>query len=141
MFGIRSLAHFVARLILGFIFIMHGWQKLNTNGIDATSKAFEAMGVPAPQFSAQFATWVELVGGVLLILGLLLPLVSTLLIIDMLGAIIYVHWDAGFWGTDGGYELPLALIAGLLAVGFTVAGAAAADSYIFRRRNRVNEYA
>ena len=40
-----------------------------------------------------------------------------------------------------GNALPLALIAGLLAVGFTVAGAAAADSYIFRRRNRVNEYA
>lgn len=42
MFGIRSVTFFLARLILGYIFIMHGWQKLHTNGIDATKRAFEA---------------------------------------------------------------------------------------------------
>ncbi|MDY6809395.1 MAG: DoxX family protein [Actinomycetota bacterium] len=134
MFGVRSITFFLARLILGYIFIMHGWQKLHTNGIGATERAFDAMGVPAPNLAAQYATWVEFVGGILLILGLFLPIVAILLIIDMIGAIIYTHWDAGFWGTDGGYEFNLALIAGLLAVGFAQAGSAAADHYVFRRR-------
>lgn len=134
MFGIRSLASFLARLILGYIFIMHGWQKLHTMGIGGVEKYFSSLGIPSPHLAAQFATWVELVGGILLILGLFLPIVSVLLILDMIGAIIYVHWDAGLYAADGGYEFPLALIAGLLAVGIAQAGGAAADHYIFRRR-------
>lgn len=134
MFGIRSLALFAARVILGIIFIAHGWQKLNQQGIDQVQSYFDGIGVPAPEVAAYYATWVEFVGGILLILGLLLPLVSTLLIIDMIGAIIYVHGENGFWNTDGGYEWSLALIAGLLAVGFAQAGAASADHYVFRRR-------
>ncbi|GAA1482601.1 DoxX family protein [Gordonia sinesedis] len=141
MFGIRSLALFAARVILGIIFIAHGWQKLNQMGIDQVQTYFKSQGVPAPEIAAYYATWVEFVGGILLILGLLLPLVSVLLIIDMIGAIIYVHADAGFWNTDKGYEWPLALIAGLLAVGFAHAGAAAADHHLFRRRRRRSTHA
>lgn len=132
--GLRGIALLAARVILGFIFIMHGWQKLHTNGIDATTAFFKSVNVPWPEFSAYYAAWVELVGGILLILGLLLPLVSILLVIDMIGAIATVHWDHGFWSNDGGYEFPLALIAALLAVGFANAGHFAADSYVFRRR-------
>ncbi|MXP23691.1 DoxX family membrane protein [Gordonia sp. HNM0687] len=134
MFGIRSVTFFLARLILGIIFIMHGWQKLHTNGIGATERGFDAMGIPWPNLAAQYATWVEFIGGILLILGLFLPIVAILLIADMIGAIYYAHWDAGFWNSDGGYEFNLALIAGLLAVGFAQAGSAAADHYVFRRR-------
>lgn len=135
MFAVRSIGLLGARVILGIIFIAHGWQKFHTNGIDATAKFFDGAGVPFPRFSAYYATWVELVGGALLILGLALPLVAILLIIDMIGAIVTVHWDAGFWGADGGYELPLALIGGLLAVGFAAAGGLAVDGHL-RRRSR-----
>ncbi|MGC4933386.1 DoxX family protein [Gordonia sp. DT30] len=131
---LRSIALLIARVILGFIFIMHGWQKLHTNGIGATKDFFTSVGAPWPEFSAYYATWVEFVGGILLILGLALPLVSILLIIDMIGAIATVHWDHGFWNPDNGYEFPLALIAGLLAVGFANAGAYAADHYLPRPR-------
>ena len=86
MLGINAGAHLVARVILGYIFVMHGWQKLSTNGIDATKAGFDAMGIPAPGLAAYYATWVELIGGVLLIVGLALPLVALLLIADMTGA-------------------------------------------------------
>jgi putative oxidoreductase len=131
--GINSGAHLVARVILGYIFVMHGWQKLSTNGIDATKAGFDAMGVPAPGPAAYFATWVELIGGILLIVGLALPLAAVLLIADMIGAIFYAHLDAGLWSMDGGYEFPLALIAGLLAVGFVKAGPIAVDHYVLPR--------
>ena len=132
--GVRSIALLAARVILGIIFIAHGWQKLHTNGIAGTKAFFESVNVPAPGFSAYFATWVELIGGGLLILGLALPLVSILLVIDMIGAIVTVHWDNGFWSSDNGYEFPLALIAGLLAVGFANAGKLAIDSYVMPGR-------
>ena len=136
--GFRGIALLAARVILGCIFIAHGWQKLNTFHISGVKANFEEMGVVAPGFSAYAVTWVEFVGGILLILGLLLPIVSVLLVIDMIGAIYYVHWDLGFWVADGkaGWEWPLALIAGLLAVGFANAGVFAADNYLVRGRGR-----
>ncbi|GAB03960.1 DoxX family membrane protein [Gordonia amarae] len=134
MLGINSGAHLVARVILGYIFVMHGWQKLSTNGIDATKGMFDQMGVPAPDLAAYYATWVELIGGVLLIVGLALPLVAILLIADMIGAIFYAHIDHGLWSMNGGYEFPLALIAGLIAVGFVKSGPAAIDHYILPSR-------
>ncbi|MGV9860721.1 DoxX family protein [Gordonia sp. NPDC003425] len=134
MYPTRSIALLAARVILGIIFIAHGWQKLHTYGHEGVVASFKTMDVPFPEFSAYYATWVEFVGGILLILGLFLPLVSVLLIIDMIGAIFTAHIDHGFWTADGGYEFPLALIAGLLAVGFAQAGGLAADTHVFRRR-------
>ncbi|MGX9293994.1 DoxX family protein [Tsukamurella paurometabola] len=108
----------VARVILGVVFFAHGWQKVVTNGLSATGKAFEGMGVPAPTLSAWFAGLAELVGGALLIVGFAVPIVAVVLIVDMLGAIFTVHLDNGFFAANpgGGIELPLVLIAGLLAV-------------------------
>ncbi|AUN39480.1 DoxX (plasmid) [Tsukamurella tyrosinosolvens] len=106
----------VARVILGVVFFAHGWQKVVTNGLSGTAGAFEKMGVPAPTLSAWFAGLAELLGGALLIVGFAVPIVAIVLIIDMLGAIFTVHIDSGFFATGGGIELPLVLIAGLLAV-------------------------
>ena len=135
----RSFTSLVARVILGFIFIMHGWQKLHTNGIDATTKFFTSQYIPMPTVAAYYATYVELVGGILLILGILMPLVSILLIADMIGAIIYVHADKGFWNFDGGYEFPLALIAALVAVGLVDTGRTGVDGFVTSRRRRRSE--
>ncbi|MFT3714468.1 MAG: DoxX family protein [Gordonia sp. (in: high G+C Gram-positive bacteria)] len=124
----------VARIIIGIIFFAHGWQKLVTNGIDATKHGFEMMGAPIPGFSAWFASLVELVGGAALIIGLAMPLVSVLLLIDMIGAIFTAHMGHGFFAPDGGPELPLALIAGVLAVGFVSHGRLSIDGNILAAR-------
>ncbi|GED96598.1 DoxX family protein [Gordonia crocea] len=129
---LRTPALLIARVILGIIFIAHGWQKFS-NGLDATTAGFDAMGVPIPRASAFFATWVELIGGAALILGVLLPLFGTLLALNMVGAAHFAHWDNGFWNTDKGYEFVLALAAGVLAVGFANAGVVSIDHYLFKR--------
>ncbi|MBD0022099.1 DoxX family membrane protein [Gordonia pseudamarae] len=131
--GINGYAHLVTRLILGFIFVMHGWQKVFETGTDRVAQDFDAMGVPWPEIAAQYAAWVELLGGVAVALGLLLPVACVLLIVDMAGAIYFAHLDAGFWTSQGGYELPLALIAGLAAVGFAQAGTLAVDHFVYKK--------
>ncbi|MFT3660150.1 MAG: DoxX family protein [Gordonia sp. (in: high G+C Gram-positive bacteria)] len=132
----QSVATTIARVILGIIFIAHGWQKFFTNGIDNVATGFEAMGVPMPTFSAWFAGLAELVGGAALIVGVAVPLVSVVLIIDMIGAILTAHVDQGFWASDGGYEFCLALIAGLVAVGFASQGKLSVDGNVLAARGR-----
>ena len=85
---------------------------------------------PAPGLSAYFATFVELVGGAALIIGLLTPVVAVLLILDMLGAFFIVHAGSGVFVADGGYELVLALGVGLLLVAVYGAGRFSADAIL-----------
>ena len=59
---------------------------------------------------------VEFLGGIFLILGLFVNLISVLLIIDMVVAILLVHIPKGFLISNGGYEFPLALLAGLVTL-------------------------
>ena len=128
----QSLAVTIGRIILGIIFVAHGAQKFFVWGMDNVPTSFEAMGAPVPTLSAWVAAIAELVGGGLLIVGLATPIVAAILIIDMIGAIFIAHIDAGFWIGDGGYELALALIAGLLAVGFVHQGPLAIDTYLLK---------
>ncbi|RRS00668.1 DoxX family protein [Glycomyces terrestris] len=117
----------IGRVVLGVVFIAHGWQKW-TGGLDATAQGFESMGIPAPTLSAYFTVFSELVGGALLIVGALLPLVGLALAGVMLGAMYFVHLDGGFFSRDGGYEYVLVLAAASIAIGFSGGGLLALDN-------------
>ncbi len=134
---IRPIALLLARIGLGVIFLVHGWQKFTTMGISGTTAFFQQIGVPLPGVAAPVVALVELVGGIALILGLALPIAAGLLILDMLGAIVFVHAANGFAGDKGGYEFVLGLIAGLLAVAFSGGGALALDNLWQRRHATV----
>lgn len=135
---IRDLAALIGRIVLGVIFMVHGYQKLVQQGIGGTSAAFTRMGVPAPPLSAWYAAVVELVGGAALVIGFALPVAGILLALDMAGALIFVHLSHGFFVTSNGYEYVLALAAASLAIGFN-GGAFALDRVLFRNRNRARE--
>lgn len=130
---VRDVVLLVGRILLGIILIAHGWQKLGTNGLTATADGFEKMGVPAPQLSAAFSALVELVGGSLILLGALTPVVALLVALDMLGAFLFVHVGKGVFATEGGWEL-VAVIA-VAALAFAVGpGRFSVDALLARRR-------
>ena len=83
---------------------------------------------------------VELVGGIAVVLGLLLPVVGTLLTLDMLGAIVFVHGSKGFFIADDGVEFVLSLAAASLAIAFSGGGALAADNLWQGRRAKAVEH-
>ena len=125
----------VLRVILGFLFAAHGWQKFNEWTIAGTQAAFTQMGVPAANVSAPLVAGLELAGGIALILGVLTRVVAALLAINMIGALFLVHASAGVFADKGGYELVLLLGAAALALALTGAGRISVDRALFGRMN------
>ena len=123
------------RIILGFLFAAHGWQKFNEWTITGTQASFAKMGVPAAEFMAPAVAVLELAGGLALILGILTRVVAALLALDMLGALFLVHAPAGVFAANGGYELVLLLAAAAFALALTGAGRLSLDSALFGRGN------
>jgi putative oxidoreductase len=123
----RDLTLLLTRVAVGLVFFAHGWQKLFTNGIDGTAAFLDQVGVPASSAAAWFAAVAELTGGAALVLGLAVPLAGLLLLVDMIGAFVFVHAGAGLFVEQGGYELVLVLGAAALLLAVLGAGRYSVD--------------
>ncbi|QIX25218.1 DoxX family protein [Nocardioides sp. JQ2195] len=123
----------LGRLVIGALFIAHGWQKISEFGMEGTASSFDMMGVPLPEAAAYAAAAIEVGGGVLLVLGLLTPVASLLLVVDMVGAFWFAHREAGPFVADGGWELVAALGAAALVIGLVGPGRFSLDGLVGRR--------
>ena len=117
------------RLVVGFVMLYAGWQKLFNFGVGSFGQALAMEGVPLPGLFAWGVTLLEVVGGALLIIGLVARPVAALLAIDMVVAIILVSHEIGFMSATGkaGVEVNLLLIGGLLAILFAGSGSLSVD--------------
>ena len=131
--NLTTSARTILRIVTGFLFAAHGWQKFNEFTIAGTQAAFAQMGVPAANVAAPIIATLELVGGVALILGVLTRVFAALLAVNMLGALFLVHAPAGIFAATGGYELVLILAAAALAVALVGAGKVSVDKVLFGR--------
>lgn len=97
------------RVVLGLIFVAHGISKFQMS-LGNVSGFFQSVGVPG--WVAYVTAFVEVIGGVLMILGLFTRYVSIAFGVVMLGAIFTIKLQYGLMG-DGqasGYELELMLL-------------------------------
>ncbi len=117
---LAGFAPFVVRILVGLIMTAHGLQKLTLMGpANFGEQVLGGLGVPLPTLMGYVVTFVELVGGILLIVGFLSRLAALLLTIDLVVAILLVKANVGLLSPPGGgvgAELELALIAGLMVV-------------------------
>lgn len=127
-----ALALAFLRVIVGIIFIAHGYQKFFIYTLPGTTQAFTGMGVPLPALTAPAVATLELLGGLALILGLGTRFVAPLLALNMLGALLLVHVKAGFFNPNG-VEFPLLLLASAVALALGGSGAYALDSTLNKR--------
>jgi len=77
---------FFVRVYWGLQIAQNGWGKLHNLG--HVTEFFASLGLPAPGFTATFVSSVELLGGLLLAVGLLSRFMGLALTIDMLMAYI-----------------------------------------------------
>ncbi len=106
---------FVMRLVLGIIFVAHGWSKLQN--MEGTIGFFQSIGLSA--FVAYAVALIEFLGGLSMILGVGTAVFGVLLSAVMIGAIVTVKSKGGLTG-PGGFELDLGLLA--MAIGLAMSG-------------------
>lgn len=90
----RSPLLLAIRLYWGWQFWEAGWGK--ATNIPHVVEYFTSLGLPAPAFNAHFIAWLEVVGGILLVLGLASRLVALPLAIDMFVAFVVADREALF---------------------------------------------
>lgn len=122
------------RVIIGALFIGHGTGKLfgwfGQPGVKGTAAFFQSLGYHPAHQLAIFAGVAETVAGVLLVLGLLVPLAAGGIIGDMANA-AWVKSPHGFWISGNGFEYEFFVVITMLALAAAGAGALAID----RNRN------
>ena len=101
----QSLSLLLARLAVAYGFYEPAMQKWSD--IDSVATWFGSIGIPLPTFNAYMAATTEIIGVVLLALGLFTRLISIPLMIIMIIAIATVHLVHGFSAGDNGFEIPL----------------------------------
>jgi putative oxidoreductase len=119
------------RLVLGAIFVAHGYQKIIPRGaLYAFTQEVAHLGMPA--WLGYVSAFTEFFGGMLLVLGLLTRIAALGSAINMGVAVVKVHLHAGLTGHGGqpGFEFPLTLFAIALMLVFTGPGLLSLDRAI-----------
>jgi putative oxidoreductase len=121
----------ILRIVFGLLLVGHGSQKLfgwfGGPGIAGTGGWFDSVGFRPGKSMAVVAGLSELVGGVLIAVGLLTPLASAIVIGTLLVA-TSVHLPNGLWAGNGGFEMPLLYITAAVTLAFTGPGAWSLDN-------------
>lgn len=145
--GWRRWAPLPTRLIIGYGFLAHGLAKLE-KGPDHFVDILQAIGVPMPHLMAWLTIWVELIGGLAMMTGAFVSLISVPMAAVLLVAMITVHARFGFTSikliavaADGpkfgppGVETDLLYLAGLATLLLGGPGPFAFDGWRLHRRS------
>jgi len=135
-------------MILGVGFMVHGWAKWS-RGPAVFAELLKQAHVPLPLANAWLVTVLEICGGLALLIGAFVTIISIPLILSMLGAMFTVNIKYGFSAVNTigltsagpqfgppGYEINLLYIAGLVVLILAGAGPLSIDALRSRRRQR-----
>jgi putative oxidoreductase len=102
----RDYGALVLRVALGVLFLAHAGLKIFVFTPAGTAGFFGSIGLPPAL--AYVTILAEVAGGLALILGFAVRIVSLALVPLLLGTIAWVHGANGFWftGQGGGWEYP-----------------------------------
>ena len=132
-YQIKDLILLALRLVLAYGFFNPAMMKIKD--INSIAGWFESINIPLPTLNAYLATGTEVLGVILLILGLFTRWISIPLIITMIVAIATVHIGNGFEAGENGFEIPLYYILILLTLFTFGAGKYSLDQFFKLNRN------
>ncbi|WP_419874224.1 DoxX family protein [Candidatus Pristimantibacillus sp. PTI5] len=123
----------IMRVVMGIIFVFHGIAKFQM-GLSNVDAWFSSIGIPG--LLAYFVALLELVGGIMLIVGLFTRSVSGLFVVMLIGAIFTTKLSAGLLGNaqSPGYELDLGFMLVSLYLAVAEQSSLSVDRLIMKKR-------
>jgi putative oxidoreductase len=110
----QGVAPLLLRSVMAAVFIAHGanklWGTFGGDGFDAMVAFLHTQGIEPAYYQALAASWGELLGGVMVGLGVGTRLGALMLGVAMAVATFLVHWPNGFFAEHHGYEYTLTLL-------------------------------
>jgi putative oxidoreductase len=120
----------VMRLVVGYVFMLTGWGKLNN--LPQMIQNFTEWGIPFPRVLTPFVSGVECFGGIMLMLGLFTRIPAAMLAVVMLVAIKSAKWaDVDSLETLLGFE-EMTYFAAFLWLAIAGPGAISLDRLLLR---------
>lgn len=123
-----ELGLFIVRVLTGFIFLLHGFSKFQ-GGIGGTMGFFQSMGLPG--FLAPVVAIIEILGGLLLILGLLTRIAGAALTVIMIGVLLTAKAGQPFMM---GTEFDYLILFTSLQLALTGSALLSVDSLLFKNK-------
>ena len=107
---LHDLTHWGIRASIGAIFIVHSLKKFDPSW----QEWLIGIGLP-PEMQLPIAL-AELIGGILLVVGVLTRISGAVFAVILLGAIFHIRWENGFFVSQGGWEWDLVMLAAVLSI-------------------------
>jgi putative oxidoreductase len=127
----------IMRLIVGYVFMLAGWGKLNN--LPQMIQNFTEWGIPFPQILTPFVSGVECFGGAMLIMGLFTRIPAAMLAVVMVVAVKAAKWaDVDSLETLLGFE-EATYFAAFLWLAIAGPGAASLDRLLVNAAGRGEE--
>jgi putative oxidoreductase len=130
----RDVLVLAARLTVAFVMLAHVWDTFGVKGFTSTADQFGRFGIPLAIAATAFTLVVELIGSILLAVGLFVPYASALMTFVMLGAVFFVHAPHGVFVKNNGWELVGLIAAVCVAIAANGPGRWSLDRVLFDRR-------
>lgn len=134
---LKDLPLLFIRLILAYGFFKPALMKVKD--VNSIAEWFASINIPFPTLNAYLATGTEVLGVLLLTIGLFSRIISIPLIITMIVAIITVHLENGFEAGENGFEIPLYYIIMLFTLVIYGSGKLSLDHLLFKNKCKNGE--
>jgi putative oxidoreductase len=120
----------LVRIVVGIMFLMHVSTKFKLGADAVAANVFAKNGIEPALMWAYVIMFLELVGGICLIVGLFTRFVAAALAIEMLVALLFVHLPKGYAAGGGGYEYVLLIGAVCFVIAIRGGGPYSVDRFI-----------
>ena len=100
---LKGITLMLARIVMGFIMVTHGWHRWQNEGITAEANILEHAGIPNPGLMVWLLIGFEVIGGIFLIFGLATPVIGLGLMVLNIGIILTLRSHT-FYVHNSGWE-------------------------------------
>ena len=125
--AVRPYALLPIRFGVGLALMVQGW--LHATGPAGLTRSMQRVDLPMAEPLTWVVVGIELLGGLLVLLGFQTRIAAAVLVTWLAVDCFVIHLRNGWFADQGGFQVPLLLLLGVLSLWLGGAGRASVDSF------------